>query len=146
MIRIRNIDGFRSSLLNTAKQIRKAGIKTTRDAANLQVVQAKRLAPYSTGEIIQGIKARPIGRGYRAVSEVSGSFKQNLWANQTAPFRSPKMYWTKPEPFQKVVYGQYPANWTGTPRFWDRAYYLVKRQFPKMALRNTKTALRTGTK
>ena len=139
-----NLTEFRSQLKTKIRALNKSKIRTSKQAANLVVLHAKRLAPRHSGATINGIISKKISRfGYRAISEVPGDFKQNLWANQKAPFKKPKMRWNK---FQPTLYGQGPANYTGTPRFFDRAVQLVQKKYKKIAVRNTKSALKTGTR
>lgn len=127
--------------MRASKAIQKSGIKTQNDAANLMMVNAKRLAPHDTGELIQGIQKRSTKNGVRVISTVPGSFKQNLWTNQKAPFRRPRMYWNDYEP---TVYGDGTHQNTGTPRWFDRAAQIVQKKYPSFAVRNTKDALKTA--
>ncbi len=126
--------------------------KTPREASKLMQRIAKRLAPRKTGETIRGIIRRQIKNGWSVQSWVGGQFKQNLFANRTAPFRT--IRYTQKNPFfavpQTVVYGRSakspsgnPIRWTGKPRFWHFASLRTRKHYKKQARKNTRKALRT---
>lgn len=91
---------------------------------------AKSLAPVSSGKTKAGIKFRKTKSGYRLISTVSGSFKQNMFANRTNPYRTINIKKTNRfyKGGQTVIYGG-PAKspsgkqirWTGKPGFFDLA-------------------------
>lgn len=140
--------------------MRKQAVKSASEAADYMVVQAKGMAPRKSGETIRGIRKRPRKKGYVVESTVPGRFKQNLFANQTAPFRTinyPKGAWIGPSksytgrwnmiaaPGTKAVYGQSPNwNWTGTPRFFHLATLRTRSKFLQITRRNTLKALRVS--
>lgn len=142
------------------KQLRRASQKSEKEAAELLKLMAKRNAPYKTGKTREGIRVRKIKEHYTVESWVPGKFKQNLFANRTAPFRTVKYpkgawlppnksfsgRWTQIAPAGTVaVYGQSPNwRWTGQPRFFHFATLRTRERFPKIVLRNTKKALRVS--
>lgn len=134
------------------KGIKRGSVLTQEQASRLQVLQARRLAPHDSGETIRGIRRRRSGRAWKVSSTVSGSFKQNMFANQTAPYRTihfkarggHKYY----APNQTVIYGGSAHSrtgnqimWSARPRFWDKALILVMRRYPAMMRVNTKKQL-----
>ena len=74
-----NIEQFRALMSTKAREVRRSGVVTQRQAAILTQIQAKRLAPRKTGETINNIAVRRTKRfQYTVLSQVSGTFKQNL--------------------------------------------------------------------
>jgi len=149
-----NAKKIAKQMTQISKVLRKSGIKTQREAADRVVINAIRLAPKHTGATIRGIRSRKTKNGYIAESTVPGKFKQNIFANQRAPYRTLNFgvrggsYYYGPT--QTVIYGGSAFNrdgepilWTGTPRFFDRAVQLVQKKYPRILARNTKTALKT---
>jgi len=124
-----------------ARNLRKASVKTTSQAARLLVAEAKRRAPRKTGDTIRGIRSRKTKNGHVVESWVPGRFKQNLWANRSPPFGAPRMVWNNRKP---TVYGDGSHHTTGTPGFFTVATNVVRKRFPKIANRNTRKALRVG--
>lgn len=133
-----------------AKSLRQQGIKTTRQVADYLIMNAKGMAPEKTGKTREGLRVKPRAKGHVAESWVPGKFKQNMWANQTAPFRT--LHWKKGnkrfgiKPGTKGVYGLSPKHfrWTGQPQFFHLATLRAKRYNPKIARRNTNKALRVS--
>lgn len=125
------------------KELKKAGIRTSQEAANLTKAIAKRLAPKKTGETIRGIKVRKRKKDYIVESWVRPKgrtgFRQNFWTNQTAPHRRPKMYWNKGK---QTLYGDGSHRTTGTPRWFHFATLRAREKFPKIAQARTRAALR----
>lgn len=91
---------------------------------------AKRLAPMHTGKTKQGIRTRKKKKKWVVSSTVPGSFKQNLFANRSPPFRT--LSFSRGNRFyrekQTVVYGKgavspsgKPIRWTGKAGFFDLA-------------------------
>ena len=122
-----------------AESLRKMAVKSSHDAAVYMIRQARSRAPVHTGETIRGIRKRKKGKGYIVVSRVGGSFKHNLWANQTKPFRTVNMRWGQG---RGVVYGDGSHRTTGTPRFFHIATNMTKRKFHELVRTNTGKALR----
>ena len=153
------LEQYRAVLGKRMKALRDAGIKSSMQAASYMVIQAKRLAPRYTGATIAGIIKRKHGKGYMVISSVPGSFKQNLFANQTAPYRTihyPKGAWIPPSkswngkwtmiapPGTVARYGESPNwNWTAKPRFFHFAALRTRPYFRDIARKNTRKALRT---
>ena len=141
------------------KELKKVQKTTPLVGAKIMQTTAKKLAPRKTGETIRGIRRRKAKNGWTVESWVPGRFKQNLFANQTAPFRTvryPKGAWAPPRggkgwtmiapPGTVAVYGQSPGSWrwSGTPRFWHIASLRMKGKYRKLARKNTQKALRVG--
>jgi len=131
---------------------REQKVTPLRAAKRMQSI-AKKLAPRGTGETIRGIRRRKVKNGWVVESLVRGRFKQNLFANRTAPFRT--LRFVKNNRFfrspQSVVYGRggvssggNPIRWTGTPRFWHFASLRMRKKYGRQALKNTRKALRTA--
>lgn len=141
--------------LNEAREVWKARadkIKRVKPQSELQgatfmVLTAKMFAPRVTGETIQGIRKRSVSNGYivesrvrEKVSMLTGAkFRQNLWVNQTAPFRSPHMQWNKSK---ATVYGDGSHATTGLPRFWHFATLKTRINFNRLVIINTRKALK----
>jgi hypothetical protein len=154
------VSQFSKVLNKRRRELRKSGTTTCAKASKFMQDLAKHLAPKDSGETVRGIIRRKKGKGYEVTSWVPGTFKQNLWANQTAPFRTlrfPKGGWIPPgksytgryvkiaNPGDAIVYGQDPRfNWTGTPRFFHIATIRSREAFRKLAIKNTKKALRVS--
>lgn len=148
------LQGYRKELSNKIKRLRKSGDKSSFTASKYMVAQAKRLAPRKTGQTISGIRKRKRKSGQWTVeSWVPGTFKQNMFANQTAPYRTLNYSEQSIQPFyaipQKVVYGKGAISpsgnqirWTGTPRFFHFAWLRTRDYFRKVTNVNTKKALR----
>lgn len=154
-----NHQEFRAIMKAKADAVKQSGKKSSLEAAKFMTFTAKRYAPHSTGDTINGIRYRAKGKGYEVTSSVVGhkGFKQNLFANQTAPFRT--IRYTRWNPVyaypQTVVYGQHamsrsgkPIKWTARPRgqyqgrFWHWATLDTQTYFGKVARANLKDALR----
>lgn len=150
-----SIQQYRQVMDSRMKAMRKNGIKSASQAASYMMTYAKKLAPRHSGDTIRGISKRPRKEGYVVVSEVPGRFKQNLFANQTSPYRTlhfrakgGKNYYA---PNQTVVYGGAALSrggkqikWTGTPRFFHLATLRTRKYFRKVAVMNNRRALQTG--
>lgn len=130
---------YRAHLRKQIKGIKKAGVKTGLQAANLLIKIAKFLAPRKTGATIRGIRKRKSREGWTVESWVSGRFKQNLWVNQTSPFGAPLMVWNNRKP---TIYGDGTHRTTGTPRFFHLATMRTRKKYIKLARANTLKALR----
>lgn len=151
----KSLKEYRIAWNKRAKALKRSSIKSTKQAANLMVAEAKKRAPRSTGETISGIRKRKQKRGYIAESWVPGRFKQNLFANRKAPYRtlnfrkgSNSKYYANN---QKVRYGDNAITpsgkqirWTAKPFFWNRSAHVVKKKFIKFATNNTRKALRVA--
>ena len=104
-------------------------------AASFMSAQAKRFAPYCTGETRRNIRKKKLSHGAWCVeswvSPKSGpgsyNFRQNLWANWTPPHAVPRMRWNKYKP---TLYGHGPAVYTAsvTP-FFSVAALLTEKYF-----------------
>lgn len=141
-MKIRNLNAFRERMRLRSKRMLNAKIKSLDEASSFMAVNAKRLAPNKSGETISGIrKIKRSNDRYSVESTVPGSFKQNLWANQRAPYRRPKMWWNRRQP---TLYGDGSHRITGTPRFFDRAAQLTQKKIKGIFVRNTKSALHFG--
>ena len=130
------------------RALKKSGSLTTLQGAKLMQRTAKKLAPKKTGETMRGIRRRKNKLGWTVESLVRGRFKQNLFANQTAPFRT--LRFIKPNKFfaspQTVVYGQSATTpggksvvWTGKPRFWHFASLRTRKFVKKISIKNTRS-------
>ena len=151
----RSVEAYKQSLNKRAQAVQKAGIKSASQAASRMVLEAKRLAPVYSGATIRGIKKRPKKEGYVVTSTVPGAFKQNLFANQTAPYRTlhfgPRGGGRVYGPNQTVVYGGAAMSrngnqirWSGTPRFFHLATLRTRKYYRQVAVQNNRRALQTG--
>ena len=153
MATVKSIKDYKKLMDKRVQGLKQAGIKTSADSANLMVKYAKRNAPRKTGATRNGIRRRKSKDGYTVESWVPGTFKQNLFANQTAPFRTLNIkkfnrYFKAP---QQVMYGKSaesptgkPIRWTGQPRFFLRATEKLIPVWRKRYLANTSKALRVN--
>ena len=144
MATFRSVKEYQAVMAKRAKRLRKESIKTASKTASLMQAEAIRLAPRKTGETIRGItKKKKKEANYIVMSDVTpkgqSRFKQNLWANQTAPHRSVRMWWGGG---RKVIYGDGSHRTTGTPRFFHFATLRTKPKFSKLARKNIRNALR----
>ena len=138
---------YRKVLNKRIKAIERNAILTEKQAAKLMVNRSRQLAPRHTGETIRGIRRRKIkakdGSAYQVESRVQGKgvsgFRQNMWTNRTQPHHRPRMWWNNNRP---TIYGDGSHRTTGTPGWWNIATNIVVVKFPKMAITNTRKALR----
>jgi len=84
------LQNYRRLWATRLRALKKTGKKTTLIASKYMQGQAKKMAPKKTGETLRGIRRRKVKNGWVVESVVSGRFKQNLFANQSAPFRTIK--------------------------------------------------------
>lgn len=153
-----NVEQVKAHFQAKVKAMNKAGIKTQYQAARLMMFTAKSLSPIFTGETINGIQTKKLVKGYVCESKVSGKkgFKQNMFANQTAPFRTIRFKNKGGSVFygpnQNVVYGGNaynwsggPIKWSGTPQFFHIAYLRTREKYPSLLASNIKSALRVKT-
>jgi hypothetical protein len=124
-----------------AKELKRQGIKTTRDVADYLIRSAKGMAPRKTGATRQGLRVKPRAKGHVAESWVPGRFKQNLWANQTAPFRTIHPWWNQGK---ATRYGDGSHKTTGQPQFFHLATLRARTYNSKIARQNTQKALRVS--
>lgn len=130
---------YRATWRARVKQLKKDKVKSEAKAAKLMVAQSKSMAPRKTGATLKGIKARKKKESFDVESWVAGQFKQNMWTNQTAPFRSPNMNWNERQP---TVYGDGSHRTTGTPRWFHFAILRTRKEFPRFMRKNTLKTLR----
>jgi len=141
-----DLKAYKKKMARLVREIEKGGVKSSRDAANLMEATAKQRAPRRTGETIAGIKAHHKQKYSEVISKVSpkpstsGPFYQNLWADQHPTHLAKRMFWTKPKPFQKVVYGQ-GHQVTGEPGFFQKSIFLVRQDFLRTTRKNLLKAL-----
>jgi hypothetical protein len=145
MVVYKNLREMQIAFRAKVRELRKSHTKSSMQAAKFMVMSAIAKAPRKTGETIQGITMRQVNAGWRVSSTVPGKFKQNLWANQTAPFRT--LHWPDGGPNIKPgtssIYGVMPDwNWTGMPRFFHIATLEASSYYKKVIRENTKIALR----
>lgn len=138
------LEQYRKVIKNRRAKLGK--IDTPMKAAKYMQDTAKMLAPRYTGETINGIRARKVGKtNYQVESVVSPKgktgFRQNLWANQTAPYRTPRMWWNKKKP---TLYGSGSHKVTGLPRFWHFATLRTREKFREITRMKVKDILSTG--
>lgn len=134
------IDQYQRKMRGMAKQLQKAAKKSARDAAQFMANTARGMAPIKSGELRQGIVAKPIKDAeYEVSSTVPKDFPYNLWINQTAPYRTIHPWWNAR---QSTVYGDGSHINTGTPRFWHLATLRTYNLFGKIARKNIQKALR----
>jgi len=152
-IKLKNAGKMWTARIRALRKVKKA---TPLQAAKLMQAHAKRNAPRKTGETIRGIKRRKAKNGWVVESHVRGRFKQNLFANQTAPYRTLRFKKSSKQPFfatpQTVVYGRSATTpsgksvrWTGKARFWHFAALRTKKVYRQQATKNTRKALRVTT-
>jgi len=139
-----NLQEYRKVLATRRKKLQK--IDSPHKAAKYMELTAKQLAPRYTGETINGIRARRTNKvNWKVESTVlpkgKTGFRQNLWANQTAPFRSPRMYWNKNKP---TLYGNGSHNISGLPRFFHFATLRTREKFLKITRESVENILRAG--
>ena len=145
-----SIPAYRKELQRKIKELKKDQTRSPAKAASYMVLQAKRRAPRYSGQTIQGIRRKKSGKSYTVESWVPGTFKQNLWANQTSPFRT--LHYRKGnfrfgiKKGTRAIYGKTPShfNWSGTPRFFHIATNMTRRKFGEIARKNTQKSLRGG--
>jgi len=145
-----NLPKFRARMLKKINNLEKANIRTLNQLAKLGVFTAKRLAPRAAydspntvpGELINGIRSQKISsKHYRVISSVAprgGGFLHNFWVNMTAPYDKPKMRWNRYSPTR---YGTGPANYTGTPGYFDKAFKVVRDRAARTAIKNIRVVL-----
>lgn len=122
---------------NISKEHKKVSKEILRDTANYMYNEALKMVPVYTGETKAGIKIIPRNNSYSVISKVSGrnkGFLQNLFTNETSPFRT--LRFRKPNKVQvfygspqNVVYGNPnvynkdggKVNWSGKPRWFHYA-------------------------
>ena len=144
MIHIKsNIETLRKNYTTRIKKLRRAGIRSQKKAAQLMVLEAKKLAPKRTGGIIRGLQAFHRVKYSKVISRVFKSFPYNLWVNETTPYKRirliPKF---RPKGMKKRVRFFYSeVNVTGTPGYFTIATMKVAKVFPKIVLQNTRMAL-----
>lgn len=136
-----NLTQYRNVLNKRKNRLKREGVRTSNQAAELIKTIAKRLAPRKSGETIRGIRKRKRGNKWIVESWVPGSFKQNLWANRTVPFNRPKVIWNQRRPTR---YGDGSHITTGTPGFFNIAVKQVRKKFGRLARKNTQKALKVS--
>jgi len=133
------------------RKLRKNGIKSGATASRYMKGQTTKEAPYHTGETLSGIRRFMKKNNWVVESKVVGRFKQNLFANQSAPFRT--VHFNKKQPFysvpQTVVYGKQAISasgksitWTGLPRWWHFSAVRTRDVYRDLIRKNNKQALR----
>lgn len=153
MATFNSITKYRKVWKNRIKELRKQKNLSEKDASEFMVKTARSLAPRKTGATIKGIRMRKGKNSWTVESWVPGLFKQNLFANQTAPYRTlhfekPNRFYTSP---QTVVYGSGAVSpsgnsimWTGLPRFFHFATLRTREKFKDIVKKNTNKALRVS--
>ena len=141
----RSIEDYRRAQRRKIKALIRSGDRSSMTAAAYQNAQAKRLAPYYTGETRRGIRKRKLKSGrWVAESIVSPKgdkgFRQNMWANQTPPHDRPRMRWND---YQPTRYGNGSHNISGIPQFWNKSVILTRRMFGRIVHKNSVNALRS---
>lgn len=156
-----NTEAIRANIRRKIKAFDKAKIGSSKRLARYTLLQAKLRAARHTGETMRGITISPTKKGWRCVSEVSGSFKQNLFQNRQSPYSrlnfgrkggiDPATGNKYFGPNQSIAYGQpatswsgRPIRWTGHPGFFDIAVAMARKKAKTITLRATKSALKTG--
>jgi len=113
------MDGYQKKMRMMASQLRRASRNSTTNAAMFMLRTAQGMAPFKTGDLRAGIKARHIKDSeWEVSSSVPKAFPYNLWVNQNAPYRTIKAVWNARQP---TVYGDGTHTVTGTPRYWHFA-------------------------
>lgn len=143
MATVRSVKEYQRLMKKRSNMLRKQNIKTASKTATFMQATAIKLAPRYTGQTIRGIKKKKTGKGanYAVESFVPGTFKQNLWANQTAPFRTIRPFWNQRRP---TVYGDGTHFSSGTPRFFHFATLRARKKFQKLGRQNTRKALKVS--
>lgn len=133
------MDSYQKVWAQRAKAIKRNANKSAFQAARYMMAQAQSMTPRKTGATRAGIRKRKSGNAkYMVTSTVPGPFKQNMWANQTAPFRTIHPWWNNGKP---TVYGDGSHRITGKPRFFHFATLRTKEKFPKITRANNLKAL-----
>ena len=148
MATFRSVEQYRRVMQVRAKAIKRGAMKASSNAATFMQTNAIKMAPVHTGTTVRSIKKVKKGKNYVVESWVPGKFKQNLWANRKAPFRT--INWTKGnsrfgiKAGTRGLYGVSPPHfhWTGTPRFFDLAALRTRAKFRELGRKNRRKALR----
>lgn len=133
-----SVQQYRQHNNRRIKKLKASSMKTALEAATFMVARTKQLAPVHSGETRRNVRKRRNKNGYLISNYVQGSFKQNLWANRTAPYRSVRMYWNGGRP---TVYGDGSHRITGTPRFFHFATLHTRKKLQQLAKRNIRKVL-----
>ncbi len=139
MANFNSLDSYRANIAARLIALKQGGMISSMASAEFLKLNAKRLAPKKSGQTIRGIRKRRRKTGYIVESTVNGSFKQNMWANQSAPFRRPRMRWNMDRP---TLYGDGSHMTTGTPRFFHFATLRSRKVLLNTTRKNTLKALR----
>jgi hypothetical protein len=132
MVNTYTIKQYPGILNNRIKSLNKAVRRNPSKAATFLVKKAKQLAPRKTGATIRGIRKRKLKKGYTVESWVPGTFKQNMWANRSDPFRTNR---------RMGMYGK-GQRITGTPAFFTVATHITRKKFFDTMRKDTKKSLR----
>jgi hypothetical protein len=141
----RSIEDYRQSLIKRMKMLNKETNNISLKTSNFMIRRSRKFAPIHSGETIRGIRRRKNKTGYQVESKVEAKgktgFRQNLWANQTKPFRKPHMVWNNGQP---TLYGQ-GHRLTGKPRFFHFATLDTRVKFNKIGRKSTLKILKVQT-
>ena len=124
-------------------------MKSPMQAARFMIGRGKQRAPNYTRETINSLRSKNLkGNVAKVESFVSGSFKQNIWANRgianvkagaggvPGRFHTPKMRWNKKGgKMQKTLYGKGPANWSGQGGWFNLAGMDTRKKFKDLTIR-----------
>jgi hypothetical protein len=140
-----NLAEYRKKKSADIANLRKGKINTHRKAAQLMMLEAKRMAPKRSGALIAGIRARYYANSSRVTSTVPKDFPYNLWVNETPPFTKIKLIWRYlPRgvvPGTPMAYREMPGR-TGVPGYFDLAAELVAKRYKSIALESVRGALK----
>ena len=140
-----NVAQFNRGIQRKINRLEKQKSITNHRAARYCQSQAQLLAPKSSGKLANSIKVRRLKKGdyqvrVNAISE--DGFPYPRWVNQSPGFEvlrfprgGPRGFGLKPG--SVAIYGRTPSWWdfSGTPRFFDKAVELTAARFSKLAPR-----------
>jgi hypothetical protein len=74
-------DELMKTLITIERQSGRTKAKTLRQAAEFHKRVAITLAPFKSGDTVQGIKIEKSGKNFKVISEVDNFFPHNVWAD-----------------------------------------------------------------
>lgn len=138
-----NIHTLRKNYATRIKKLKKAGIKSQKQAARFMSLTAKKLAPKRTGGIVSGIRVVNRKKHSKVISKVFKTFPYNLWVNESSPYKKIRlMPRFRPRGMKKRIQFYYrEVAKTGTPKFFTIAAMRTRPKFKKITFDNVHKAL-----
>lgn len=145
----RSVKAYQKSWAKRAREMLNVKERSSVNSASFMMAKARSLAPRLTGETVSGIKKRKGKEGAwivesRVRAKGKSGFRQNMWANHTAPHDRPRMRWNRGQP---TFYGDGSHRTTSkAPNigFYNRAALDTRNHFKTGVLANTRKALRVN--